>query len=129
MRAPAGAAVREGGYAVADGAPPQVERGPGWALARTEAGLTSAVVGLHGWGAEPEAADAVREVEANAYGPHSATPYLLAGAHPGGASVHVTLVVLTRDDVRPWALKEAIGCVVRGDAVRVTFPDGEELVL
>ncbi|WJV45061.1 DUF2264 domain-containing protein [Streptomyces flavofungini] len=129
VRAPAGAAVREGGFAVADGEPPHVEQGPGWALARTEAGLTSAVVGLHGWGAGPKAAGTVQEVEANAYGPRSATPYLLARDHPGGASVHVTLVVLSRDEVRPWALKEAIGCVVRDDTVRVTFPDGEELVL
>ncbi|MER5306084.1 DUF2264 domain-containing protein [Streptomyces lasiicapitis] len=129
VRAPAGATVREGGYAVADQAPPHVERGPGWALARTEAGLTSAVVGLHGWAEEEGVAEVDREVETNAYGPHSATPYLLARDHPGGGSVHVTLIVLTRDDVRPWALKEAIGCAVHGDAVRITFPDGETLTL
>ncbi|EPH40287.1 DUF2264 domain-containing protein [Streptomyces aurantiacus] len=132
VRAPRGATVREGGYAVADRTPPYVERGPGWALARTEAGLTSAVVGLYGWAGEEGAeggADVVREVEANAYGPHSATPYLSTRDHPGGGSVHVTLIVLTRDDARPRALKEAIGCAVRDGTVRITFPDGEELAL
>ncbi|WP_030572806.1 DUF2264 domain-containing protein [Streptomyces aureocirculatus] len=127
VRAPGGAAVREGGYAVADGTPPRVERGPGWALARTDAGLTSAVVALHNWG--DAAGDVVREVEANAFGPHSATPYLLASDHPGGASLHVTLVALTRDEVRPGALRRGIGCTVQGGAVRITFPDGTESVL
>ncbi|KUF18617.1 DUF2264 domain-containing protein [Streptomyces silvensis] len=127
VRAPAGATVREGGYAVADGTPPRVERGGGWALARTDGGLTSAVVALHGWG--DAAGDVVREVQANAFGPHSATPCLLAPDHPGGASVHVTVVALTRDEVRPEVLRQAIGCTVRDGTVRIAFPDGEELTL
>ncbi|MFE4982226.1 MULTISPECIES: DUF2264 domain-containing protein [unclassified Streptomyces] len=130
VRPPEGVRVREGGYAVADPDPPQVLRGPGWALARTEAGLTSAVVGLHGWDEEGEIA---REVEANAFGPHSATPYLLASGpvtpgHPARARVQVTLVVLTRDAVHPEALRAAIHCEQGDDdRIRITFPDGEVL--
>jgi hypothetical protein len=131
------AAVREGGYAVADARPPQVETGPGWALARTADGLTSAVVALHGW---DEEAAVAREVAANAFGSHSATPYLTrtarhpegagAGEGPAGAgedgeaagSVHVTLVVLSQDTVDPAALRQAIRCEVDGDRVRIAFP-------
>ncbi|MEW1860671.1 DUF2264 domain-containing protein [Streptomyces sp. NPDC088194] len=75
------AAVREGGYAVADAEPPYVETGPGWALARTANGLTSAVIALHGW---DEQAAVAREVAANAFGSHSATPYLSRAARPEG---------------------------------------------
>ncbi|MET8468432.1 DUF2264 domain-containing protein [Streptomyces sp. NPDC006422] len=123
VRAPEGVTVREGGHAVADAVRPHTEHGPGWALARTESGLSSAVIALHGW--SPEAGTA-REVAANAFGPHSATPYLRSGPHPGGTSVHVTLVALTRDAVHPRALREAIECVVDADGlVTVTFPDDE----
>ncbi|WP_018566016.1 DUF2264 domain-containing protein [Streptomyces sp. PsTaAH-124] len=127
VRAPEGVTVREGGYAVADGVRPQAEQGPGWALARTESGLTSAVAALYGW---DEEAGVAREAEANACGPHSATPYLHAVRHPGGESVHVTLVVLTRDVVHPWVLRESVRCV-RGDdgLVTVTFPDGETVTV
>ncbi|MEV0112423.1 hypothetical protein AB0H77_04070 [Streptomyces sp. NPDC050844] len=100
------------------------EQGPGWALTRTESGLTSAVVALHGW---DEEAGIAREVAANAFGPHSATPYLTRAGHAGGASVHVTLVALSRDTVLPTALRESISCAVDGDCVRVRFPDGAVL--
>ncbi|MFF8641551.1 DUF2264 domain-containing protein [Streptomyces sp. NPDC015345] len=128
LRAPEGATVREGGHAVADGTPPHAERGPGWALARTSAGLTSAVVALRGWHEETGIA---REVAANAYGPHSATPFLTLPQHPGGPSVHVTLVALSRDTVDPRALRASITCAVDDDGVRVRvrFPDGTELEL
>lgn len=124
VQAPAGVTVREGGYAVADGTRPYTEQGPGWALTRTESGLTSAVVALHGW---DEEAGIAREVAANAFGPHSATPYLTSAGHAGGASVHVTLVALSRDTVLPSALRESISCAVDGDCVRLRFPDGEEM--
>ncbi|MEV3853681.1 DUF2264 domain-containing protein [Streptomyces sp. NPDC050095] len=127
VQAPAGVTVREGGYAVADAVRPQAEQGPGWALTRTESGLTSALVALYGWDEETCVA---REVEANAYGPHSATPYLRSPRHPGGASVHVTLVALTRDLVHPQALREAVDCAVDEDGqVHLTFPDGETVAV
>ncbi|WP_409234459.1 DUF2264 domain-containing protein [Streptomyces sp. PA5.6] len=126
VRAPAGATVREGGHAVADDTRPRTECGPGWALARTTTGLTSAVVGLHGWDGE---AGIAREVAANAYGPHSATPFLTSAPHPGGVGIHVTLVALSRDTVSPRALRESIACDVDGDTVYVRFPDGTALAL
>ncbi|TGB15056.1 DUF2264 domain-containing protein [Streptomyces sp. MZ04] len=121
VQAPAGVTVREGGYCVADETRPHAEQGPGWALTRTTSGLTSAVVALHGWDDETGIA---REVAANAFGPHSATPYLTSAGHPGGASVHVTLVALSQDAVRPASLRESITCTVTGDSVRLRFPDG-----
>ncbi|WP_338702498.1 DUF2264 domain-containing protein [Streptomyces sp. Q6] len=127
VQAPAGVTVREGGHAVADTARPHAERGPGWALTRTESGLTSAVVALYGWAEETGVA---REVEANAHGPHSATPYLRAARPAGGASVHVTLVALTRDVVHPRALRESIACTVEASGeVRITFPEGETVTV
>ncbi|MFI9603334.1 DUF2264 domain-containing protein [Streptomyces sp. NPDC052043] len=127
VRAPEGVTVREGGHAVADVVRPHAEQGPGWALTRTESGLTSAVVALYGW---DEVTGVAREVESNAYGPHSATPYLRAVRHPGGESAHVTLVALTRDFVHPWALRESITCAREDDGrVTVTFPDGETVTV
>ncbi|MFS8202176.1 DUF2264 domain-containing protein [Streptomyces sp. CWNU-52B] len=121
--APSGVTVREGGYAVAAGTRPSTERGYGWALARTDDGLTSVVVALHGW---DEGTGIAREVEANAFGPHSATPYLrCAAGHPGDHGVYVTLLALTGDRVHPQALRESVSCEVEGDAVRITFPEGD----
>ncbi|MFI7008492.1 DUF2264 domain-containing protein [Streptomyces sp. NPDC050145] len=127
VQAPAGIAVREGGHAVAGTDRPHEERGPGWALTRTADGLTSAVVALYGW---DEEAGVAHEVEANAFGPRSATPYLRAQDRPGGASVHVSLVALTRDVVHPQALRASITTTVDEDGqVRVTFPDGEAVTV
>ncbi|MFH8982994.1 DUF2264 domain-containing protein [Streptomyces varsoviensis] len=116
--APPGAGVREGGYAVAGDEPPQAEPGAGWALARTADGLVSAVVGLHGWANS----GVHHEARANAFGPHSATPYLTFPDHPGGRTVHVTLVALTRDGVDPRALRDAAAVTVTGDHVTVELP-------
>ncbi|UIX29484.1 DUF2264 domain-containing protein [Streptomyces sp. GQFP] len=124
VQAPAEAAVREGGYAVADTALPEVERGDGWALTRTGSGLTSVVVALHGW---DETSGVAREVDANAFGPHSATPYLQRAAEsPGASRLFVTLVALTRDAVHPQALREAVSCAVTEEGrALIMFPDGE----
>lgn len=124
VEAPEGAVVREGGHAVAHRTSPFATSGPGWALARTADGLSSAVVGLYGWDGGPEDAEVARDVESNAYGPHSAIPYLRGAPHPGGQSVHVTLVVLSRDSVHPEALRSAVRVRVAGDAVTLGFLDG-----
>ncbi|MFG2646038.1 DUF2264 domain-containing protein [Streptomyces sp. NPDC048370] len=110
VEAPADIAVREGGYAVADSARPHSAQGPGWALTRTESGLTSVVVGLYGWDEETGVAE---EVEANAFGPYSAAPCLRATGRTGGPSVHVSLVALTRDSVHPEALRTTLTRAVR----------------
>ncbi|RJL32791.1 DUF2264 domain-containing protein [Bailinhaonella thermotolerans] len=118
VTAPARVAVREGGHAVAAASAPETARGDGWALARRPDGLTSAVVGLYGW----REAEVAAAVEANAFGPRSATPYLWS---PGDPGVLVSLVVLSGDAVHPGALREAVGVDVQGDSVTVVFPDGD----
>ncbi|KPH97289.1 putative conserved protein UCP014753 [Actinobacteria bacterium OK074] len=129
VRPRAGVAVREGGYAVADETRPAAEGGPGWALARTADGLTSAVVALYGWGEDTGVV--ARAAEANAFGPHSATPYLRRAAGSSDRrGVYVTLLVLSRDAVHPGALREAVECAVADDdEVRITFPDGDTVVV
>jgi len=125
--APSGVTVREGGYAVAARTRPTAERGHGWAPACTGNGLTSVVVALHGW---DEDTDIAREFEANAFGPHSATPYLrCAAGHPGDNGMYVTLLALTRDRVHPQALRESVSCAVEGDEVRITFPEGHTVAV
>ncbi|WP_248509079.1 T-complex 10 C-terminal domain-containing protein [Streptomyces sp. D2-8] len=73
-------------------------------------------------------------VGVNAYGHHSATPYLTLPAHPGGTHLLVTLVVLSADpevnggptaDGDPHA--RGSGTRVRVTAageVEISFPDG-----
>ncbi|MDX2935113.1 DUF2264 domain-containing protein [Streptomyces ipomoeae] len=114
---PPGTRVREGGWAVADdAAPPVGESGPGpRALARRADGLTSAIVGLHGWNG---AGAVVHALDANAYGHHSATPVLEGDAAP----LLVTLVVLSGDSrVSHSGASAAVG--VDG-SVEIRFPDG-----
>lgn len=130
VEAPPGVTVREGGHAVADGTGPTAHTGPGWALTRTADGLSSALVGLYGWGDGDEdgseGAVVVRGVQANAFGPCSAVPVLRTAGHPGGRSVHVSLVALSRDTVHPEVLREAVRVTVDGggSAVTLGFPDG-----
>jgi hypothetical protein len=117
--APTGTPVREGGWAVADDTEPPVgTSGPGWALARRADGLTSAVVGLYGWGDEPGAV--VRAVGANAYGHHSATPVLHGSG--GSGPVLVTLVLLSGDPHTPHT--GASATVDAAGDVDIRFPDG-----
>ncbi len=112
--APPGTPVREGGWAVADDtAPPLAQTGPGRALARRGDGLTSAIVGLYGWG--DAAGTVVRTLDANACGRHSATP-VLEGAGP----LLVTLVALG-----VHAPATGVSVSVDDDAtVEIRFPDG-----
>jgi hypothetical protein len=132
VEAPEGAVVREGGHAVAHAERPFSSSGPGWALTRTADGLTSAVVALHGWdtaaGGKPEeaaeGAGVARDVQSNAYGPHSAIPYLRSDRHPGGRSIHVSLVALSRDTVHPQALRESVAVRADAESVMLTFLDG-----
>ncbi|MEV8565052.1 DUF2264 domain-containing protein [Streptomyces sp. NPDC051322] len=123
--APEGVTIREGGHPVAHQERPSAEAGPGWALARTADGLTSAVVGLYGW--DRGEARVARDVQANAYGPHSATPVLGRPHHPGGRSVQVALIALSRDTVHPRALQESVSVEVTDHAVTLVFPDGTTL--
>lgn len=109
------ATIREGGYALADDSPPAAVTGPGWALVRRADGLTSATIGLYGW----QNATINRTVEANAFGPHSATPCL----HSTEPGLHVSLIVLSGDAVHPAALRDAITVEVTPAEVTISFPD------
>ncbi|MFJ4883210.1 DUF2264 domain-containing protein [Streptomyces sp. NPDC088731] len=124
VEAPEGVVVREGGHAVSHATSPFALSGPDWALARTADGLSSALVALHGWDGGTEPAAVARDVQSNAYGPHSAIPYLRSGPHPGGRSVHVSLVALSRDTLHPEALRDAARVRVGADSVALTFLDG-----
>ncbi|WP_326769259.1 DUF2264 domain-containing protein [Streptomyces sp. NBC_01591] len=124
VEAPEGAVVREGGHAVAHAESPFALSGPDWALARTADGLSSALIALHGWDGGTEGAAVARDVQSNAYGPHSAIPYLRSGPHPGGRSIHVSLVALSRDAVHPEALRDAVRVRAGADSVVLTFLDG-----
>jgi len=126
VHGPAGVIVRSGGYAVAGDSLPAATVGeqPAWASARNSDGLMSAVVNLHGY----DEAGVHRDLGANPFGPHSATPYLTA-AHSGEPLVLVHAVLLTRDAIRPEALAEGIDIAVDGHEITVTLPgDDTELV-
>jgi hypothetical protein len=126
VEGPAGALVRSGGYAVAAESLPTatVQAGPASASARNSDGLMSAVVNLHGY----DEAGVHRDLGANPFGPHSATPYLTV-SHPGAPVVLVHAVLLTRDAMRPGALAEGIGIAVSGQEITITLPgDDTEVV-
>ncbi|GAA1716803.1 DUF2264 domain-containing protein [Kribbella yunnanensis] len=116
---PAGALVRSGGFAVAGDSLPEATASGAAASARNDAGLLSAIVGLHGY----DGTGVHRGLGANAFGPHSATPYLTA-PHRGEPLVLVSAVVLTRDALRPEALAEGIDVAVDGRTVRISLPGG-----
>jgi hypothetical protein len=126
VEGPAGALVRSGGYAVAAESLPTatVQARPASASARNRDGLMSAVVNLHGY----DEAGVHRDLGANPFGPHSATPYLTV-SHPGEPVVLVHAVLLTRDAMRPEALAEGIDVAVSGQEVTITLPgDDTEVV-
>jgi hypothetical protein len=121
VTAPAGHRVREGGHALAGQHPPATRSGDTWALARRPDGLTSVVRALHGYtGAGVGSAHGV-----NAFGPHSATPYLVCDHHPGGTAVYVSLVLLTAAEPEPPAPRVR----VNGDEVTLTPPGGEPITV
>lgn len=105
--------VWESGYALGDDSPPATVTGPQWALTRRADGLNSAIIGLYGW----QHAEVTRDLEANAFGPHSAKPRLSADR----AGLHVSLIVLSGDAVHPAALRDAITV----ETVTIAFPDGD----
>jgi hypothetical protein len=123
VEAPAGHAVRDGGYAIAADSPPYAQNAGSWAVVRRPGGLTSAAIGLHGF-AE---AGVARATAANALGPCSATPYVLAPDHRGEAAIYVSLIAVGGDPVHPDALCAALRVSVNDDAVSVTLPTGEVL--
>lgn len=125
----AGLTVRDGGQAIAGGERPRTGQGDGVATVRRADGLTGAAVALYGW----DAARVEHAVDVNAFGPHSAVPYLTAAVVPGGDLRYVSLFVLSGEPAegagvagRPW---EGFSVTVADDGVRVGFPDGSERVV
>ncbi|MGW5191322.1 DUF2264 domain-containing protein [Kribbella sp. NPDC004138] len=116
---PAGV-VRHGGYAVASEHRPEAKTGDVWARATRIDRLTTAMIGLYGYGG----ADVRRGLDTNAFGPHSATPYLDAEHDGKGPRVLVSAVVLSGDTVWPRQLAESIEVTVDGFHVSVRFADG-----
>ena len=116
---PAGV-VRHGGYAVAGEHRPEAKTGDVWAQATRIDRLTTAMIGLYGYGG----ADVRRGLDTNAFGPHSATPYLDAEHDGKGPRVLVSAVVLSGDTVWPRQLAESIEVTVDGFHVTVRFADG-----
>jgi hypothetical protein len=96
------------------------------AVVRRPDGVTSAIVALHGYPARGAAAVS-RALDANAFGPCSATPFLSAPNHPGTPAVYVSAVVLSGDPVYPSALRAALRVTVRDQQVSVVFPPGERV--
>jgi hypothetical protein len=124
VEGPAGALVRSGGYAVAGDSLPTATAGDGWASARNSDGLMSAVVNLHGYAES----GVHRDLGANPFGPHSATPYLTA-VHRGEPLVLVYAVVLSRDAIPPQALADGIELGVSCHEITITLPgSGTETV-
>ncbi|HLL68901.1 MAG TPA: DUF2264 domain-containing protein [Micromonosporaceae bacterium] len=130
VTAPAGHLVRDGGYALADTRPPVAEPATddpaaGWVRVSRDDGLSSTVIALLGF----TGVGVARAVDANAYGPCSATPYLVDPAHPGGTSTYVSMAVLSGDRVAPAAIRECVSVESTPDRTVLTFPDGERVVV
>ncbi|MDQ4215833.1 DUF2264 domain-containing protein [Microbacterium capsulatum] len=131
--------MREGGYAVADDVEPTGGTFDGGAWVRGRDGLLSAVVGLHGWDTVPVPESAPSPVpepvegssarifayrDANAMGPHSATPAVF-GTTGTGRTVVVTLHVLERGgpaDPRHW--RDQVALRVDGTRIHLTWASG-----
>ena len=134
VTSPAGWTVREGGHAVAGTpAPPAAGAGDApdgpvaWACA---GGVRSAVLALHGY--RPGGGAVARHVGANAFGVHSAAPYLTGPATAGAASVHVALHLLDRTEAPDGGLPDPAGIVaveVAGSVVTARWADGPTAAL
>lgn len=127
--APGGRAVhlREGGHAVAGDTLPDTAHGTRWATAARADGLSTAIVGLHGW--DGCTASVARDTAANAFGPHSAVPCLTRAApEPGVPHTLVTLLALSGAPVPAPALHATVSATVDANGeVTVRMPDGTEL--
>jgi hypothetical protein len=114
--------VRDGGFAIADDRPLEVESGDDWCLVHRHDGLVSGIFALHGFGS----ADATRRTGANAFGRYSAAPYLVSREEIPAEGVCASLVVLAEDDFDPHEARAAIEeFEVRGREVGIGCIDGE----
>jgi hypothetical protein len=122
---PGGSTPRDGGFAVADPEPPYAQTGEGWALVRAGSGLVSYLAGLHGF----SRAGVARFEGTNAFGRHSASPFLESAETVEGEAVYVSLVVLTRDELDPETVRAGIAVHVDGRVVEITVDGGERFLV
>lgn len=120
-----GSTLRDGGFAVADLEPPYAQIGEGCALVRSGSGLVSYLAGLHGFGS----AGVARFEGTNAFGRHSASPFLESFGAVEGEAVYVSLVVLTREELDLEAVRAGIAVRVDRRVVEITFDDDERFLV
>ena len=111
VTAPAGWTAREGSFALAGGQPPAVD---GTSVHVRE--LTVDLVPLHGW----TGSGVARHQGGNAFGEHSAVPYLTAEPAPDLPTVYVSLHRLGRTATVPVPVAVA----VTGDRLAAAWADG-----
>ncbi|MDW5324823.1 DUF2264 domain-containing protein [Plantactinospora sp. KLBMP9567] len=109
--------LRIGGYTLAGEMPPEVLVRSSGATARRPDGLTSTVRGLRGL----PVAGVVERAGANAFGGHSAVPFVQTAGPVRPAEVYAAAVLLT--GATPPELPEVT--VGPGGAVELRWPDGE----
>jgi hypothetical protein len=114
--------LRIGGYPLAGAEPPLVDEDSEATVVVTgEGGLSSAVVGLIGLCS----AGVLRRTGGNAYGRHSAVPFVTCGRPVGFGRVYAAAVVLTGGTVDLADLPEVdAGQADAATTVRVCWPDG-----
>ncbi|MFD5073825.1 DUF2264 domain-containing protein [Streptomyces sp. NPDC058371] len=119
--------LRLGGYCLAAAEPPFTHEGTGpGAWVRRPDGLFSTVVALCGF----DEAGIATARDANAFGPHSATPWLATAAEVEPGTVYAALVCLS-GAIEGLEAAEAVRLEVRYDSdgtalASVTWPDGTE---
>jgi hypothetical protein len=115
-------AVREGGFTIAGAVPVNTRTGTGWSLAENADGLTSFVGALHGY----KDAGVEERQNTNAFGRHSATPFLTAPPFSRSEAIFVSMVVLAGRPVDPVELLATIQRIeVEGRCVTIHGSDGE----
>jgi hypothetical protein len=113
--------LRDGGFALADHRPLEVESGEGWCAVRRPDGLVSAAFPLRGF----DRAAATRLEGANALGHHSAAPYLRSTGPVPVEGVYASLVVLTGEEFDPRDFASIADLEVKGRQVWIECRDGE----
>lgn len=100
------------------------EADDGAAVEESSEAVQSARTEMAAGGLETHGSGVARDVQSNAFGPHSAIPYLCAAHRPGGRSIHVSLIALSRDTVHPRVLRTSVVVRADADSVVLTFLDG-----
>jgi len=113
--------LRDGGFAIASDEPPDVVANDRWCLVRRSDGLTSCIAGLHALEDH-----GVQHLDgANAFGSHSAAPYVVSLDPIGAEGVFVSLNVLSGAPFDPDAIIDSVAVAVHGRMAVVSCGDSE----